>query len=103
MCKGKLAIMNVSPVPEYTFTMHILMVTVAGLVLLAIMHFGPTLIGQSFDGAKIFIWVWLVLSIANGLYGHFRAGIPLINEIGALIPIFGIPALAAWYLMRRGA
>ena len=83
--------------------MHILMVTVAGLVLLAIMHFGPGLIGQSFDGAKIFISVWLVLSIANGLYGHFRAGIPLINEIGALIPIFGIPALAAWYLARRGA
>lgn len=82
--------------------MHILMVTAAGLILLAIMHFGPALIGQSFNGEKIFIWVWLVLSILNGLYGHFRAGIPLINEIGALIPIFGIPALAAWYLMRRG-
>ncbi len=83
--------------------MHILMVTVAGLILLAIMHFGPGLIGQSFDGAKIFIWIWLILAIANGLYGHFRAGIPLINEIGAFIPIFGIPAALAWYLARRGA
>lgn len=83
--------------------MHILLAVIAGLVLLAIMHFGPGLIGQSFEGAKIFIWVWLVLSILNGLNGYFRAGIPLINEIGALIPIFGIPALAAWYLMRRGA
>ena len=82
--------------------MHILMAVVAGLVLLAIMHFGPALIGKPFDGARIFIWVWLVLSIINGLYGHFRAGIPPINEIGAFIPIFGIPAALAWYLMRRG-
>ena len=81
--------------------MHILMVTVAGLVLLAIMHFGPGLLGQKLDGARIFIWVWLVLSIANGLYGHFRAGIPIINEIGAFIPIFGIPAALAWYLARK--
>ena len=84
-----------------TFIMHILMVTVAGLVLLAIMHFGPGLIGQPFNGARAFIWVWLIIAIANGLYGHFRAGIPPINEIGAFVPIFGIPALAAWYLMRR--
>ena len=83
--------------------MHILMVTIAGLILLAIMHYGPGLIGQSFAGASWFIWVWLVLAIANGLYGHFRAGIPLINEIGAFISIFGIPAALAWYLMRRGA
>jgi len=81
--------------------MHIVMVTVAGLVLLAIMHFGPNLIGMKFDGARIFIWVWLVISIVNALYGHYRAGIPMINEIGALIPIFGIPAALAWYLSRR--
>jgi len=86
-----------------TFIMHILMVTVAGLILLAIMHFGLGLLGQPFAGAKIFIGIWLVLAIANGLYGHFRAGIPIINEIGAFIPIFGIPALIAWYLMRRSA
>ncbi len=83
--------------------MHILMVTIAGLILLAIMHFGPRLIGRSFAGTKPFIWVWLVLAIANGLYGHFQAGIPLINEIGAFIPIFGIPAGLALYLSRQAA
>jgi hypothetical protein len=81
--------------------MHIAMLVVAGLVLLAIMHFGPRLIGASFDGAKAFLWVWLVISILNGFYGHFRAGIPALNEIGAFIPIFLIPAAIAFYLTRR--
>lgn len=82
--------------------MHILMLVVIGIVLLALMHYGPRLAGVSFDGAWYFIWIWFVISILNGLYGHVRAGIPLLNEIGALIPIFGIPAALAWYLMRRG-
>jgi hypothetical protein len=30
-----------------------------------------------------------------------QAGIPLLNEIGAFIPIFGVPAAVAWYLSRR--
>jgi hypothetical protein len=30
-----------------------------------------------------------------------QAGIPLLNEVGAFIPIFGVPALVAWYLSRR--
>ena len=80
--------------------MHILMLLIAGLVLLALMHFGPGLFGKTFDGAKLFIGVWLVVAVLNGLYGHFSAGIPIINEIGALIPIYGIPAALAWYLMR---
>ena len=40
-------------------------------------------------------------SLLNGAVGVFRAGIPLINEIGAFIPIFGIPAAIAWYLAYR--
>ena len=50
------------------------------------------------SGAYVFIWVWLVVAILNGAYGVMRAGIPLINELGAFIPIFGIPVLVAWYL-----
>ena len=49
----------------------------------------------------MFIWVWLVAAILNGAVGVLRAGIPLINEIGAFIPIFGIPAAIAWYLAYR--
>ena len=82
--------------------MHILMFVVIGVALLAVMHYGPRFAGMNFDGAWYFIWVWLVISIINGFYGHIRAGIPVINEIGAFIPIFGIPAALAWFLMRRG-
>jgi hypothetical protein len=82
--------------------MHILMLVAIGAILLAVMHFGPRLAGIGFDGARTFIWVWLVVSILNGLYGHLRVGIPVLNEIGAFIPIFGIPAALAWVLMRRG-
>ena len=42
--------------------------------------------------------MWLAASLLNGAVGMFRNGIPLINEIGAFIPIFGIPAAVAWYL-----
>jgi hypothetical protein len=81
--------------------MHIVMVTAGGLVALAVFYFGATLMGRSrADGAALFIWVWLVAAILNGAVGIFRAGIPLINEIGAFIPIFGIPAAAAWFLAR---
>ena len=41
--------------------------------------------------------------IANGVVGVVQAGIPLLNEIGAFIPIFGVPAAVAWYLSRRHA
>jgi hypothetical protein len=82
--------------------MHILMVVVAGLVGLSVFYFGATLMGQSrAAGAALFIWVWLVASILNGAVGVLRAGIPLVNEIGAFIPIFGIPAAIAWYLAYR--
>jgi hypothetical protein len=82
--------------------MHIAMVTVGGLVALAVFYFGATLMGQSrASGAALFIWVWLVASILNGAVGVFGAGIPVINEVGAFIPIFGIPAAIAWYLAYR--
>jgi hypothetical protein len=45
--------------------------------------------------------VWLAASILNAAVGVTQAGIPLINEIGAFVPIFGIPAAAAWYLAFR--
>ena len=79
--------------------MHIAMVVTIGLVALAAFFFVASLMGKGGpSGAYIFIWVWLVVSIANGANGVMRAGIPLINELGAFIPIFGIPVLLAWYL-----
>lgn len=81
--------------------MHVLILIVIGLVVLAVFAFVGRLIGRPAAGALPFIWVWLVASVANGAVGVVQAGIPLINEIGAFIPIFGIPAAAAWYLARR--
>jgi vacuolar-type H+-ATPase subunit I/STV1 len=59
--------------------------------------------GSRVDGTRPFVWVWLLASIANGVVGVVQAGIPLLNEIGAFIPIFGVPAVVAWYLSRRHA
>ena len=82
--------------------MHILMVTVSGLVALGVFYFGATLMGRPrASGAAVFIWVWLMAAILNGAVGVFRAGIPVIDEAGAFIPIFGIPAAIAWYLAYR--
>ena len=82
--------------------MHMLIVIVAGLVALAVFHFAAPLFGRSSaQGAFVFIWVWLAASLLNGAVGVFRAGIPVINEIGAFILIFGIPAAAAWFLAYK--
>jgi hypothetical protein len=57
--------------------------------------------GHAVDGARQFIWVWLLASIANGAVGVVQAGIPLLNEVAAFVPIFGVPAAVAWYLSQR--
>lgn len=82
--------------------MHILMLVIGGLIVLAVFYLGAGLFGRTgAQAAVIFIWVWLVSSILNGAVGVLRAGIPVINEAGAFILIFGIPAAVAWYLAYR--
>jgi hypothetical protein len=79
--------------------MHIVIVTVVGLAALGVFYFGARLMGRSGEsGAALFIWVWLAASLLNGAAGVLQVGIPLIIEIAAFVPIFGIPAAAAWYL-----
>jgi hypothetical protein len=82
--------------------MHIAVVIVGGLLALGVFYLcaGFAGVGRA-RGAKLFIWVWLVASLLNGAVGVFGAGIPLVNEIGAFVPIFGIPAAVAWYLGYR--
>ena len=82
--------------------MHILMIVIGGLVGLAAFYFGYRMFGRGgAAGAALFIWVWLAASILNGAVGVLSAGIPVINEVGAFVLIFGIPAAAAWYLAYR--
>jgi uncharacterized membrane protein len=81
--------------------MHMLITIVVGLGALAVFYFGARLFGRSgADGAFVFIWVWLAASLFNGAVGVFRAGIPAINEVGAFILIFGIPAAASRFLLQ---
>ena len=82
--------------------MHIVMFVAIGFVGLTLFYFGASLLGKSGpQGASVFLWVWFVVSIANGVFGTVRAGIPVLNEVAAFIPIFGIPAAIAWYLAYR--
>jgi hypothetical protein len=82
--------------------MHVLMLVVIGLTVLAVLFFGARLLNRSENsGATAFFWIWLVVSIANGAFGVMHAGVPVINEIAAFVPIFGVPAGVAWYLARR--
>jgi hypothetical protein len=82
--------------------MHILIVVIGGLAALAMFYFGSGAFGRSgAAGAVLFIWVWLVASVLNGAVGVLRVGIPVVNEIGAFVLIFGIPAAVAWYLAYR--
>jgi hypothetical protein len=84
--------------------MHIVMLIAGGLVLLALMVVGAMLLGQGrrmAEAARLFIWLWFAVAVVNGIIGVVRAGIPVINEIAALVPIFGVPAAAAWLLARR--
>lgn len=82
--------------------MHILIVTVTGLLALAVLSTGARLLGiRAASAASLFVWLWLVVAVVSGLFGVGRAGIPVINEVGAFVPIFGIPAAAAWLLIFR--
>jgi hypothetical protein len=85
--------------------MHIVIVVVVGLATLVVFVVATALLsrlaGRRVDGAFVFIWIWLAAALANGYDGWANYGIPLVNEIGALVPIFGIPAAAAWYWSRR--
>jgi hypothetical protein len=68
--------------------MHILMLVVIGLVVLAdvLVRRSPAE-SEREVGATAFIWIWLVASIINGAFGVMRVGIPIVNEIGAFVPI----------------
>jgi hypothetical protein len=78
------------------------MLTIIGLVVLGVaVGIARLLNKQPADGAQAFIWFWLLASIINAGYGFFGHNVPLINEAGAFIVIFGAPAAVAWYLSNR--
>ena len=64
--------------------MHILMLVVFGLIGSDGLRRDRRMInagGRHVDGARIFIWCWLLASLLNGAVGVFAANIALINEL----------------------
>ena len=72
--------------------MHIVMVVAAGLVVLAVFYFGATLIGRAREEGAAPLHPGLVCRLGSQrlCWRHPQANIPIMNEIGAFIPIFGI-------------
>ena len=79
--------------------MHLLMVIIGGVVLLGVF----LLFGQLWGGttpalataAKVFIPVWLAVSIANLWVGVNRAGYTVAQELPILAVVFAVPAIVA--------
>ncbi|RJG40644.1 hypothetical protein [Mesorhizobium sp. DCY119] len=79
--------------------MHMLMVIVGGVVLLGVF----LLFGQLWGGAtpalataaKLFIPVWLAVSVANLWVGVNRAGYTVAQELPILAVVFVVPAIVA--------
>jgi hypothetical protein len=82
--------------------MHTLMMVVGGLVALGIFVLAAVLLGRSVaDGARVFILPWLAASVINMLGGIYWAGYAFNAEAVVLVVVFGVPAVAAFYVARR--
>ena len=86
--------------------MHTLRITLIGLILLSLFIFVAAQINQrknrpAVDGAYLFIWVWLVVSIANFFVGVFIAQYSVLTELAVHVIVFGVPAGAACFISRK--
>jgi hypothetical protein len=84
--------------------MHTVMVISGGLLLLAISLLVGRATGHAAAAVTIFIPVWLAASLINLWIGVSRAGYTVLEELPILVPVFGVPAVAAaailWWLPR---
>jgi hypothetical protein len=88
--------------------MHVLMVIVGGVILLGVFllfgHlWGGTAAALAMAG-KIFVPVWLLLSIVNLWVGVNHAGYSVREELPILLIVFAVPAIVAaasvWHFSR---
>jgi hypothetical protein len=83
--------------------MHTVMVVAAGLVALASLAGAAALAGRSAGtGARLFILPWLAAALVN-LYVGTTHGYSVAGELPFFAIVFGVPALAAWGVMRWSA
>jgi hypothetical protein len=85
--------------------MHTLRMLLIGFAVLAIFVAGAHAINKRgerrVNGARAFIWVWLIAAFVNMGVGVVKAGVPVHIELGVLAVVFGLPALAAWLIARK--
>lgn len=107
-CAGKDIAKNLSVFSREESHMHMAMVIGGGLVLLGLfMLFGKLWGGTASDvgfAAKLFVPVWLVVSLVNMWVGVTKAGYSLREELPILFIVFALPAIVAavaiWRLAR---
>ena len=88
--------------------MHMAMVIGSGFVLLGLfMLFGKLWGGTAPDlvlAAKLFVPIWLIVSVTNLWVGVTKAGYSVREELPILLVVFAVPAVAAaiaiWRLAR---
>lgn len=88
--------------------MHMLQVILGGGLLLAFFALFGKLWGGDLAGVaaglKLFVPVWLVISLLNMWVGVTKAGYTVSQELPILLVVFAVPAalaaLAAWQLLR---
>lgn len=86
--------------------MHTLIIIVAGLIVLGL-FFGVAHLVSDGDprtvarACRLFIPVWLIVSLLNLYLGVVVAAYPVLTEILLLVIVFGIPAAAAQWLHTR--
>lgn len=82
--------------------MHILTLVAAGLVLLGLFWAFTRLTGRAFRGLlPAFLATWFVASAVNLWIGVAHAGYTVLEEALVFLPVFGVPAFAAFALARR--
>ncbi len=80
---------------------HIAILVLVGLAVVGVFVITAGMMGSSrANAARTSIIAWFLGALANGAFGVFGAGIPVINEVAAFAPIFGIPAALAFALSR---
>jgi hypothetical protein len=80
--------------------MHTVMVVGGGLIALAAFVLIGILVGNTAAaGARWFIPLWLIAALAN-LYLGTTHGYSVTGELPFFVIVFGVPALAAWAVMR---
>lgn len=88
--------------------MHMLLVISGGTLLLGIFALFGKLWGADLSGvavgAKLFVLVWLAVTLINMWVGVTRAGYTVAQELPILLIVFAIPAIVAavaiWQLAK---